>query len=266
MEQEREHDIAEALFVLATATGGADSKRRRQRPSEEAAGGRGRGEAEGRLRQERRSGAREAPPSADGPALLPPGFPGAPALLPPGFPGAPSFFPAGWPGAPLAGDVFGSQQFLLPPRRFKHCASHVFIAHFVDFCQQSRRYQLAQILSQGGGAYNTGAEYLPQEPQQQSRRFALAQAFGRGAGGEGAFGITPHSAASSMRPPSHLDYAQSLAFLQASGALTQGAFFAAAQGTHPHPAEPPPDAADARPQPPLAPPGPTETATKDGPG
>ena len=54
----------------------------------------------------------------------------------------------GWPQAFGAGaGVDGSmtaQQLLLPPRRFKHCASHVYIAHFIDHQQQQQRFQFFQ--------------------------------------------------------------------------------------------------------------------------
>ena len=54
----------------------------------------------------------------------------------------------GWPqafgaGAGVDGSMAAQQQ-LLPPRRFKHCASHVYIAHFIDHQQQQQRFQFFQ--------------------------------------------------------------------------------------------------------------------------
>ena len=95
----------------------------------------------------------------------PPGY--APALAPPFFASA---APPGWPGA--ADPSFcGSflQPFLLPPRRFKHCASHVYIAHFIDYQKQQQRLaffqqQQAALFSGAGGV---GArEQAQQAPQQ----------------------------------------------------------------------------------------------------
>ena len=52
----------------------------------------------------------------------------------------------GWPQAFGAGvdSALAAQQLLLPPRRFKHCASHVYIAHFIDHQQQQQRFHVFQ--------------------------------------------------------------------------------------------------------------------------
>jgi len=60
----------------------------------------------------------------------------------------------GWPQAFGVGagvdSAVAAQQLLLPPRRFKHCASHVYIAHFIDHQQQQQRFHIFQQQMSGG--------------------------------------------------------------------------------------------------------------------
>jgi hypothetical protein len=74
-------------------------------------------------------------------------------------PAAAAVTAGGWPPGMGAGTVGGdgsgsAQHLLLPPRRFKHCASHVYIAHFIDHQQQQQRY--AYFQQQFGGAFAPG--------------------------------------------------------------------------------------------------------------
>jgi hypothetical protein len=75
------------------------------------------------------------------PAGLAAGAPGS-ALFPTSVGGASGsdalFLGPGMAAAPFL------HPFMLPPRRFKHCASHVYIAHFIDQQQQQQRFALFQ--------------------------------------------------------------------------------------------------------------------------
>ena len=80
-----------------------------------------------------------------------------PQLPFPLFPGlAPGlgYIHGGWPQAFGAGagvdSAIAAQQRLLPPRRFKHCASHVYIAHFIDHQQTQQRVAIFQQQMNGG--------------------------------------------------------------------------------------------------------------------
>ena len=80
------------------------------------------------------------------------GAPVWPSGLAAGAPGS-ALFPASVGGASGADGLYLGpgmaaapflHPFMLPPRRFKHCASHVYIAHFIDQQQQQQRFALFQ--------------------------------------------------------------------------------------------------------------------------
>ena len=81
------------------------------------------------------------------------GAPVWPTGLAAGVPPGAALFPTAVGGAPGADGLFLGpgmaaapflHPFMLPPRRFKHCASHVYIAHFIDQQQQQQRFALFQ--------------------------------------------------------------------------------------------------------------------------
>lgn len=117
--------------------------------------------------------------------------------------------------------------FLLLPRRFKHCASHVYIAHFIDQQQQQQRFALFQ--------------------QHQAAIFASHQAAAVAAATGKAPAALPQDVslavktATPVAPPppatmlsaTQMAYAQQMALLQASGAAGHFPNFATAAAHFP---------------------------------
>jgi hypothetical protein len=179
--REEQEELAAAPAGRKSAADGGGARKLDRRADADAArrgagsaGAGGSGRADGGLRSNGRGivdgASRAAPRGMHAPTLTRPACAGAlaraglanaqlPQLPFPLFPGlAPGLgyihTAGGWPQAFGAGagvdSTIAAQQLLLPPRRFKHCASHVYIAHFIDHQQQAQRFHVFQQQMSGG--------------------------------------------------------------------------------------------------------------------